>query len=137
VTRRSRPLAALLVAVLTGCLSERVRLDAPLVELVVTDSVVAPGDSVRGYIEATDASGIIYFAVVARAADSVSRLGPFNLVRADSVRRDFRLRVPRSAAAGSRVEVIATVIDNQNFTVELRDTLVVRGTPRAAADPRP
>ena len=135
--RRPRPLAVLLAAVLGGCLSERVRLDAPLVELVVADSVVAPGDSVRGSIEATDASGIVYLAVIARAADSVSRLGPLNFVRVDSVRRDFRLRVPRGAAAGSTVEVIATVIDNQNFTVELRDTLVVRGTPRAVADPRP
>ena len=124
--RRPRPLAALLAAVLTGCLSERVRLDAPLVELVVADSVVAPGDSVRGTVTARDASGLVYLTVIARAADSVYRFGPLNFAPLDSIQRTFALRVPLTAAAGALVIVTAAAIDDQEFTIEVSDTVVVR-----------
>jgi hypothetical protein len=124
--------AALLPPLAAGCIAERDRLDVPLVTLVLADSVVAAGDSVRGVVSARDASGVIYLAVSARTADSVSRFGPINLAPTDSIQRAFRLRVPASAAAGALVVVTATAIDEQDFTVEARDTAVVRRPGSAA-----
>jgi hypothetical protein len=126
--RRARPVAgvALLVAALAGCVAERDRLDVPVVTLALGDSIVAPGDSVRGTVTARDASGLVYLTVSARAADSVYRFGPLNFAPLDSIQRTFRLRVPADAGAGALVIVTATAIDDQQFTVEVTDTVAVR-----------
>jgi hypothetical protein len=109
-----------------GCIEERERLDVPVVTLTLADTVVTAGDSVRGVVTARDASGVIYLAVSARVADSVARFGPLNLAPTDSIARRFTLRVPGAAAGGALVIVTATAIDEQDFTVEVRDTAVVR-----------
>ena len=128
MTRRVRCAAgaALSITALVGCISERDRLDVPVLTLALGDSVVAPGDSVRGTVTARDASGLVYLTVSARAADSVYRFGPLNFAPLDSIQRTFRLRVPADAGPGALVIVTATAVDDQQFTVEVTDTVAIR-----------
>ena len=118
--------AALVAA--AGCVSERERLTAPLVELSLHDDSVTAGDSVSGRVTATDRSGLILLVVEARSGDSTS-LVRRDRVREETIELDFRLRVASTAPAGSVVEVIATAVDNQQFEVSVADTAYVRQAP--------
>src|SRR5688572_7078635 len=128
--------AALLAAIAAGCLRERDRLDVPRLVLVLEDSIVAPGDSVRGYAYALDATGIIFLQVSATTTDSISSRR-LNRVSADSVKVDFALRVPANAPAGVPVGVHAIARDTQDFEVTVDDTVVVRVPGGARRSPAP
>jgi hypothetical protein len=124
VTRRAFvPLA--LAAALTGCLRERDRLDVPRVVLVLDDSIVAAGDSVRGYAYAVDGTGIVFLQVTASTPDSSSSKR-LNRVSRDSVKIDFALRVPGNAPGDTPVSVRALARDTQDFEVSVTDTVFVR-----------
>jgi hypothetical protein len=124
VTPRS-VLAMVLAAVVAGCLRERDRLDVPRVVLVLEDSTIAPGDSVRGFAYALDATGIVFLQVTATTTDSISSKR-LNRVSADSVKIDFALRVPANAPADVPVRVQALARDTQDFEVSIEDTVFVR-----------
>jgi hypothetical protein len=115
----------MLAASLFGCLRERDRLDVPRVVLVLQDSIVAPGDSVRGYAYAVDATGIVFLQVTATTKDS-SSTRRLNRVSADSVKVDFALRVPANAPPDVPVSVRALARDTQDFEVSIEDTVFVR-----------
>ena len=123
--------AVILAGAVTGCLRERDRLDVPRITLVLEDSVVTPGDSVRGYAYAVDATGIVFLQVTAATTDSASSKR-LNRVSADSVRIDFALRVPANAPRDEAVSVRALARDTQDFEVSVTDTVFVRigGSPR-------
>jgi hypothetical protein len=114
-----------LAAVVAGCLRERDRLDVPRVVLVLEDSTIAPGDSVRGFAYALDATGIVFLQVTATTTDSISSKR-LNRVSADSVKIDFALRVPANAPADVPVRVQALARDTQDFEVSIEDTVFVR-----------
>jgi hypothetical protein len=114
-----------LAAAVTGCLRERDRLDIPRLTLVLDAEVVAPGDSVRGYVYAVDATGIIFLQVTAETGDSISSRR-LNRISADSAHIDFSLRVPGDAPADAVVSVHAIARDTQDFEVTFTDTVFVR-----------
>ena len=117
--------AIVLTVAAAGCLHERDRLDVPRITLVLDDSIVAPGDSVRGYAYALDGTGIIYLQVTATTGDS-SSTKRLNRVSRDSVQIDFALRVPGNALGDAPVSVRAFARDNQDFEVSFTDTVFVR-----------
>ena len=120
---------AVLAAAVAGCLRERDRLDIPRLTLVLDADVVAPGDSVRGYVYAVDATGIIFLQVTAETGDSTSSRR-LNRISADSAHIDFSLRVPGDAPADAVVRVHAIARDTQDFEVTFTDTVFVRiGVP--------
>jgi hypothetical protein len=116
---------AVLAGVASGCLRERDRLDVPTLVLVLEDSIVTPGDSVRGYAYALDATGIVFLQVTATTTDSISSQR-LNRVSADSVKIDFALRVPANAPADVPVSIRAMARDTQDFEVAVDDTVFVR-----------
>ena len=118
-------LAMILAGGLAGCLRERDRLDVPRVVLVLDDSTVAPGDSVRGFAYALDGTGIVFLQVTATTTDSISSKR-LNRVSADSVKIDFALRGPANAPADVPVRVRALARDTQDFEVSIEDTVFVR-----------
>ena len=118
--------AGLLAAVITGCLRERDRLDVPRLALVITSSAVTANDSIRGYVYAVDATGIVFLQVTAQTGDSVASRR-LNRISADSVQIDFALRVPADAQPGAVVSVFAIARDTQDFEVTHTDTLFVTG----------
>jgi hypothetical protein len=115
----------LLAAAVAGCLRERDRLDIPRITLVLAQELVAPGDSVRGYVYAVDATGIIFLQVTAETGDSISSRR-LNRISADSAHLDFALRVPADAPADAVVRVHAIARDTQDFEVTFTDTVFVR-----------
>lgn len=117
--------AAVLAVAASGCLRERDRLDVPRITLVLSDSIVAPGDSVRGYAYAVDGTGIIFLQVTATTRDS-SSTKRLNRISADSAKIDFALRVPADAVGDEPVSVEAFARDNQDFEVSVTDTVFVR-----------
>ena len=117
--------AAALIAGLAGCLRERDRLDVPRVRLVLQSLDVAPGDSVRGYVYAVDATGIVFLQVTAMTGDSTASRR-LNRVSRDSVHIDFALRVPANAAVDAPVTVRAIARDSQDFEVDTVETVHVR-----------
>ena len=117
--------AAVVVAGLTGCLRERDRLDVPRVRLVLQSLDVAPGDSVRGYVYAVDATGIVFLQVTAMTGDSTASRR-LNRISRDSVQIDFALRVPANAAADAPVTIRAIARDTQDFEVDTVETVYVR-----------
>jgi hypothetical protein len=117
-------MAPILLASLGACYAERERLDTPIVELVLRAREVAAGDSIRGTLEARDASGIVDWVVIARS--------PFDTVRAfgdaaelGHITTEFGLAVIDTTPPGTRVVVEAVVEDDQNFAIARADTVTV------------
>ena len=118
-----------------GCYRERERLDIPEISIELADTVVAPGDSIRGMVRASDGSGLTFLRVLAIFALDPARQ------RLDTSGRRYDLDGRRSVAiplgleldplipAGSFVEIQVFVLDDQDFPVELRDTIAVRARP--------
>jgi hypothetical protein len=111
-------------ASLCGCFAERERLDTPIVDLVLTTREVAAGDSIRGTLEARDASGIVEWVVTARS--------PFDTVRAfgdaaelGHISADFGLAVVDTTPPGTVIVVEAVVEDDQNFAITRADSVRV------------
>ncbi len=124
-----RVLAVLLAAIaLAGCLRERDRLDVPRVTLVIDDSIVVAGDTVRGRAWAVDGTGIIFFQVTVETADSIAR-DRRNRIAEDSIMIEFSLPVASTAPIDAAVVISAVARDNQEFEVSVTDTIYVRASP--------
>ena len=125
---RRIPALLLVCFAVAGCLRERDRLDVPSVTLVVDDSVVAAGDTVRGRAWAVDGTGIILFQVTLETADSAA-FDRRNRISADSVMIEFALPVSSRALLNERVIITAFARDDQEFEVSATDTVYVRASP--------
>ena len=117
--------AAIAVAVSLGaCFDERERLDTPVVELELSATQVAAGDTIRGVLHARDASGILEWIITARSAfDTVRVFG--DAPELSEIAEEFRLPLVDSIPSGTRVIVEAVVEDDQNFAVAGTDTVTV------------
>jgi hypothetical protein len=118
-----------------GCYRERERLDIPELAIELADTVVAPRDTIRGVIRASDGSGLSFLRWLAiwaldparQQLDTIGRR--YDLDGRRSVEIGFDFAVDSLVPAGSVVEVQAFVRDNQDFPVERRDTIRVRARP--------
>jgi hypothetical protein len=120
----SPALTAVLVASLGGCFDERERLDTPVVQLTLESREVAAGDSIRGTLQARDASGIIDWVIMARSAfDTVRVFG--DAPELGQIAAEFDLPVIDTIPPGTRVVVEAIVEDDQNFAIARADTVTV------------
>ena len=117
-------LIALCCMAFLACYRERERFDIPELEIVPEARVIAPSDTVRGVVRASDGSGLEALTIVATSpVDSIRQ----QFFVADRHRVEFTFRFPVSAAitAGSRIAIRAIVIDDQNFQVIKHDTVLV------------
>ncbi|HEU5183832.1 MAG TPA: hypothetical protein VFU01_04630 [Gemmatimonadaceae bacterium] len=122
--RRARSIATVAAMSLGACFAERERLDTPVVQLLLTAREVAAGDTIRGTLEARDASGIMDWVIMARSAfDTVRVYG--DAPELSEISADFRLPLVDTIPAGTRVVVEAVVQDDQNFAVARADTVTV------------
>lgn len=123
--RLGRGLALLTLAVsLGGCFVERERLDTPVVELRLDARQVAAGDSIRGTLEARDASGIVDWVITARSAFDTARVFG-DAPELGQISAPFELFVVDTIPPGTRVVVEAVVEDDQNFAIARADTVTV------------
>ena len=121
---RSAWMAAALLASLGACYAERERLDTPVVALMLSTREVVAGDSIRGILEARDASGIVDWVVTARSAfDTVRVFG--DAAELGHIAEEFGLPVIDTMPPGTRVVVEAIVEDDQNFAIARADTVTV------------
>jgi len=113
-----------LAASLGACFAERERLDTPVVDLVLAAHQVVAGDSIRGTLQARDASGIVDWMVSARSAfDTVRVFG--EAAEVGEIVAEFDLPVVDTIPPGTRVIVEAVVEDDQNFAIARADTVTV------------
>ena len=123
--RLGRPLGLLAIAAsLGGCFAERERLDTPVVELRLNARQVAAGDSIRGTLEARDASGIVDWVITARSAFDTARVFG-DAPELGQISAPFELFVVDTIPPGTRVVVEAVVEDDQNFAIARADTVTV------------
>jgi hypothetical protein len=121
---RSVRLFTALAVPLCACFAERERLDTPVVELVLATHTVAAGDSIRGILEARDASGIVEWVISARSAfDTVRSFG--DAAELAHISAAFGLPMVDSIPPGTRVVVEAVVEDDQNFAIARADTVTI------------
>lgn len=122
--RRARSIATVTAMSLGACFAERERLDTPVVQILLTAREVAAGDTIRGTLEARDASGIKDWVIMARSAfDTVRVYG--DAPELSEISADFRLPLVDTIPAGTRVVVEAVVQDDQDFAVARADTVTV------------
>ena len=122
--RSAVAVAAVLTVSLCGCFAERERLDTPIVTLLLSARQVAAGDTIRGTLQARDASGIVDWVITARSAfDTVRVFG--DAPEVGEISAEFRLPVVDSIPPGTRVVVEAVVEDDQNFAISRSDTVTV------------
>ena len=122
--RRARSIATVAAMSLGACFAERERLDTPVVQLLLTAREVAAGDTIRGTLEARDASGIMDWVIMARSVfDTVRIYG--DAPELSEISADFRLPLVDTIPAGTRVVVEAVVQDDQDFAVARADTVTV------------
>ena len=123
--RLGRLLGLLAIAAsLGGCFAERERLDTPVVELRLNARQVAAGDSIRGTLEARDASGIVDWVITARSAFDTARVFG-DAPELGQISAPFELFVVDTIPPGTRVVVEAVVEDDQNFAIARADTVTV------------
>ncbi len=121
---RLSALLALCAMASSACYRERERFDIPELEIIPTVRVIAPNDTVRGVVRASDGSGLEALTLVATSpADTIRQ----QFFVADRHRVEFTFRIPVRATtpAGSRIAIRAVVIDDQNFQVVKHDTVLV------------
>jgi hypothetical protein len=122
--RRTSALCGAIAASVAACFAERERLDTPVVTLVLDVRQVAAGDTIRGTLQARDASGIVNWVIMARSAfDTVRVFG--DAPELPEISAEFRLPVLDSIPSGTRVVVEAVVEDDQNFAITRADTVIV------------
>lgn len=122
--RGTTALCAAIVASLGACFAERERLDTPVVTLLLSARQVAAGDTIRGTLQARDASGIVDWVITARSAfDTVRVFG--DAPELPEISAEFRLAVLDSIPSGTRVVVEAVVEDDQDFAITQSDTVTV------------
>jgi hypothetical protein len=134
MSRRLALLACLtlpLAAALIGCYRERERLDVPVLTILPDVDSISPGDTLRGIMEASDASGLLLVRLLAvYRADSLTpfvdtlRLR-YDLPELTEVELPFSVPIPGASPVGSRVALLAVAFDDQEFQVEATDTLWV------------
>ena len=121
---RSAWMRPALIASLGACYAERERLDTPVVELILSTREVTAGDSIRGTLEARDASGIVDWVIIARSPfDTVRVFG--DAAELSHIAAEFGLPVVDTIPPGTRVVVEAIVEDDQNFAIARADTVMV------------
>ncbi|MGI9077366.1 MAG: hypothetical protein ACR2G6_08560 [Gemmatimonadaceae bacterium] len=115
---------SLCAMVSSACYRERERFDIPELEIVPAAKVIAPSDTLRGVVRASDGSGLEALTLVATSPVDTIRQQFFV---ADRHRVEFAFQIPVKAttAAGSRIAIRAVVIDDQNFQVVKHDTVLV------------
>lgn len=124
-------MVAVATAAALGCYRDRERLDVPVLTLVPDVDSVSPGDTLRGVMQATDASGLILVRLIATfrrdtltpAVDTL-RLR-YDLPELNEVELQFSVPLPGAMPVGSRVALVAAAFDDQEFQVEATDTLWV------------
>lgn len=122
--RRARSIATVTAMSLGACFAERERLDTPVVQILLTAREVAAGDTIRGTLEARDASGITDWVIMARSVfDTVRVYG--DAPELSEISADFRLPLVDTIPVGTRVVVEAVVQDDQDFAVARADTVTV------------
>jgi hypothetical protein len=123
---RPRDVALICAALLgsLGCFAERERLDTPVVDLELASRAVAAGDTIRGVLRATDASGITDWVVTARSRFDTARTSGRPAERTE-ILEPFRFRLVDTIPSGTRVLVEAVVEDDQNFAITRSDTVTV------------
>jgi hypothetical protein len=120
-----------LAAAVLGCYRDRERLDVPVLLLLTEVDSISPGDTIRGVMEASDASGLLLvrlLAVYRRDAQTpfvdTLRLR-YDLPELTEVALPFFVPIPSEVPVGSRVALVAAAFDDQEFSVEATDTLWV------------
>jgi hypothetical protein len=120
-----------LAAAALGCYRDRERLDVPVLTLLPDVDSISPGDTIRGVMRASDASGLLLvrlLAVYRRDAQSpfvdTVRLR-YDLPELTQVELPFSVPIPAVVPVGSRVALVAASFDDQEFLVEATDTLWV------------
>lgn len=109
---------------LGACFEERKRLDTPLLTLTLVADRVRAGDTIRGSLQARDASGLVEWRVLARSAfDTVRAYGSVGEVT--QLEQTFALPVVDTVPHGTAIEVEAVVLDNQSFLATESDTVSV------------
>jgi hypothetical protein len=122
--RATIALCASIAASVAACFDERERLDTPVVTLLLNARQVIAGDTIRGTLQARDASGIVDWVITARSAfDTVRVFG--DAPELPEISAEFRLPVLDSIPSGTRVVVEAVVEDDQNFAITRADTVTV------------
>lgn len=122
--RSARSIAAVAAMTLGACFAERERLDTPVVQLLLTERAVSAGDTIRGTLQARDASGIMDWVIMARSAyDTVRVYG--NAPELPEISADFRLPLVDTIPVGTRVVIEAVVEDDQDFAIARSDTVTV------------
>ncbi|MFN2400487.1 MAG: hypothetical protein ABR543_17900 [Gemmatimonadaceae bacterium] len=109
----------------TSCLSERDRLDVPVVSVAAIDTVIDGERWIRALVTAEDASGIVLVRVLAKSAFD-TLVDRFNVPDVRNLSEVSLLPVTDSIRTGTLIEVEAQVLDNQDFTVSASDTVVIR-----------
>lgn len=109
---------------LSACFEERERLDTPVLSLSLIDDRVRAGDTIRGALQARDASGLLEWRVIARSAfDTVRAYGSAGEVT--QLEQSFALPVVDTVPNGTLIEIEAVVLDNQSFLVGRSATVTV------------
>jgi hypothetical protein len=119
------------MAAALGCYRDRERLDVPVLTITPDVDSISPGDTLRGVMQASDASGLLLvrlLAVYRRDAQT-----PFvdtvrvryDLPELTAVELPFAVVIPSAVPLGSRVALLAAAFDDQEFQVEATDTLWV------------
>lgn len=122
--RGARSIGAVAAMTLGACFAERERLDTPVVQLLLTERAVSAGDTIRGTLQARDASGIMDWVIMARSAyDTVRVYG--NAPELPEISADFRLPLVDTIPVGTRVVIEAVVEDDQGFAIARSDTVTV------------
>jgi hypothetical protein len=122
--RRASCRYATIAAAAAACFAERERLDTPVVTLLLNERQVAAGDTIRGTLQARDASGVVNWVIMARSAfDTVRVFG--DAPELPEISAEFGLPVLDSIPSGTRVVVEAVVEDDQNFAITRADTVTV------------
>jgi hypothetical protein len=135
--RALRACLAIGTAVLVlACDDERERLDVPRVSFTLEDTIVVPGDTVRGRIFGGDTYGGIVRLAARICIDSGFLTARLNYDRADTATFRFLLPVPASTPENMLVIVEGQVNDDQDFFVTTQDTIVAR-SPGATPGPSP
>ena len=119
---------ALALLAASACIEPRERLDAPRVQLRLESESVAPGTDLRGTLSGADLSGIVFASASLVVNDDTltRRSDRLDFVDADTIDFAFQLPVSSTAPRGARIVVTGTIIDNQLFTVSVKDTAYVR-----------
>lgn len=134
MTRKLALLACLtlpLMSAALGCYRDRERLDVPVLELLPDVDSISPGDTIRGVIRATDASGLLLVRLLAvYRRDSQTPFVDtaryrYDLAEEKAVELPFAVPIAAVVPVGSRVALLAAAFDDQDFMVEATDTLWV------------